>query len=142
MLAIKVENLTKKYGSFKALDNVSFTVEQGELFGILGPNGAGKTTIVNILSTIIKFTSGYAEVAGFDVSKKKDDVRKSIGVVFQEPALDNQLTGRENLEFHAMMYGLSKAERKERINEVLELVALADKQNELVENYSGGMKRR
>ncbi|MFH1127548.1 MAG: ATP-binding cassette domain-containing protein [archaeon] len=142
MDAIKVEKLTKKFGDFVAVDSLSFAVKTGELFGLLGPNGAGKTTTINILSTLLKSTSGHAEVAGFDVSLHKDDVRRSIGIVFQEPALDFQLTGRENLEFHAMMYGMQKKLRDERINEVLSLVELKDKADVLVENYSGGMKRR
>lgn len=142
MFAIKVENLTKKFNGFTAVDGITFSVEEGELFGLLGPNGAGKTTTINMLSTILKITSGKAEVAGFDVSKDTDNVRKSIGIVFQEPALDNKLTGRENLEFHAMMYGISKEERRKRIQQLLELVELEDKADILVEKYSGGMKRR
>ena len=142
MVAIKVENLVKKFNGFVAIDYISFEVKKGELFGLLGPNGAGKTTTINILSTLLKQTSGYAEVAGYDISKDKNNVRKSIGIVFQEPALDNKLTGKENLEFHAMMYGMGKEERRSRIKEVLELVELRDKGDVLVENYSGGMKRR
>ncbi|MCK5548078.1 MAG: ATP-binding cassette domain-containing protein, partial [Thermoplasmata archaeon] len=139
---IKVENLTKKFNGFAAVDDVTFAVDKGELFGLLGPNGAGKTTIINMLSTLLKSTSGRGEVGGFDVSKHKDDVRRSIGVVFQEPALDIQLTGKENLEFHAMMYGIDKATRRKKIKEVIELVELTEKADVLVENYSGGMKRR
>jgi ABC-2 type transport system ATP-binding protein len=142
MYAIEVEKLTKTFNGFVAVDNVSFTVNSGELFGLLGPNGAGKTTTINMLSTLLKKTSGRGEVAGFDISKRKDDVRRSIGVVFQEPALDTKLTGRENLEFHAMMYGMGKNERRKRIEEVLNLVELAEKAKVLVEKYSGGMKRR
>lgn len=142
MDAIKIENLTKEFNSFVAIDHISFNVNQGELFGLLGPNGAGKTTIINMLSTLLKPTSGYAEVGGINVSKNRDAVRNNIGIVFQEPALDDRLTGRENLEFHAMMYGMSKEKRSKRINEVLELVELTDKADVLVENYSGGMKRR
>ena len=140
--AIKVENLTKEFDGVVAVDRISFTVETGELFGLLGPNGAGKTTTINILSTLLKATSGSGEVAGFDISKDKDDIRRSIGVVFQEPALDTKLTGRENLEFHGMMYGIEKEERRRRIKEVLELVELTEKASVLVEKYSGGMKRR
>ena len=140
--AIRVENLTKDFNGFVAVDSISFNVKRGELFGLLGPNGAGKTTTINMLSTLLKSTSGYAELEGLDVSKNKDAVRNNIGIVFQDPALDNRLTGRENLEFHAMMYGIGKEERRKRIKEVLELVELTDKANTLVENYSGGMKRR
>jgi len=142
MDAIRIENLTKNFNSFVAVDRVSFSVPSGELFGLLGPNGAGKTTILNMLSTLLYPTSGYAEVAGFDVSKNKDNVRRNIGIVFQEPALENKLTGRENLDFHAMMYGINKEERRKRITQVLDLVELTDKRNVLVEKYSGGMKRR
>jgi len=142
MEAIKVENLTKRFEDVTAVDQVSFSVQQGELFGLLGPNGAGKTTTINMLSTLLKPTSGRAEVAGFDVAKDRDNVRKSIGIVFQEPALDGKLTGRENLEFHAMMYGIKKAERNRRIDAVLNLVDLTEKAAVLVEKYSGGMKRR
>jgi len=131
-----------KLNSFTAVDNISFTVDAGELFGLLGPNGAGKTTTINILSTLLDATSGYGSVFGFDVSRNKHEVRKNIGVVFQEIALDVKLTGKENLEFHARMYGMGKDERREKVKEVLELVELTDKANVLVETYSGGMKRR
>lgn len=142
MEAIKVESLTKYFNQVIAVNQISFLVEQGELFGLLGPNGAGKTTTINILATILKPTSGRAWIAGYDVLTKKNEVRRSIGVVFQEPALDVKLTGRENLEFHAMMYGYSRAERQDKIKEVLRLVDLEDKADLLVEKYSGGMKRR
>ena len=142
MAAIKVENLVKRFDDVTAVDDISFKVKEGELFGLLGPNGAGKTTTINILSTLIRHTSGYAEVAGISVTGNRDAVRRQIGVVFQEPALDVRLTGRENLQFHAMMYGLTRPEWKERIAQVLELVDLKDKANLLVEKYSGGMKRR
>jgi ABC-2 type transport system ATP-binding protein len=142
MDAIRVENLVKTFDGFTAVDSISFTVGEGELFGLLGPNGAGKTTTINLLSTLLRPTSGSATVAGFDVTRDRDNVRKSIGVVFQEPALDGKLTGRENLEFHTMMYGIGKAERRRRIDEVLALVELVDKAATLVEKYSGGMKRR
>jgi len=140
--AIRAESLTRDFNGFRAVDSLSFEVAEGELFGLLGPNGAGKTTTINMLATLLKPTSGKGEVAGFDVVSRKDDVRRSIGVVFQEPALDTKLTGRENLEFHAMMYGIGKPERRRRIREVLDLVELTDKAGSLVETYSGGMKRR
>jgi ABC-2 type transport system ATP-binding protein len=140
--AITVENLTKRFESLTAVDGISFTVGSGELFALLGPNGAGKTTIINMLITLLPPTSGTARVAGFDVSREKDAVRRHIGIVFQEPALDKDLTGRENLDFHGMMYGLSRAERQQRIAEVLELVELSERADVLVQNYSGGMKRR
>ncbi len=140
--AIQVTNLTKRFDDFTAVDELSFQVKTGELFGLLGPNGAGKTTTLNMLSTLLVPTSGSAFVAGFDVQRRKDDVRRSIGVVFQEAALDTKLTGKENLTFHAMMYGLNREERELRISEVLALVELEEKSGVLVENYSGGMKRR
>ncbi len=139
---IIVKNLTKKFGNLIAVNNISFSVKKGEIFGFLGPNGAGKTTTINILSTLLKKTSGEAFINGFDVSKEKDSVRKNIGIVFQEPALDNRLTGRENLYFHARIYGLTKEESKKKIDELLKLVELENKADKLVMYYSGGMKRR
>ncbi|HDN91043.1 MAG TPA: ATP-binding cassette domain-containing protein, partial [Candidatus Aenigmarchaeota archaeon] len=140
--SIEVYGLTKEFDSLIAVDHISFKVKSGEIFGLLGPNGAGKTTTIHMLTTLLKPTSGTAKVAGFDIIKERNEVRQNIGIVFQEPALDNRLTGRENLEFHAMMYGIEKGEREKRIKEVLELVELADKADVLVRNYSGGMKRR
>ncbi|HDT13313.1 MAG TPA: ATP-binding cassette domain-containing protein [Candidatus Aminicenantes bacterium] len=142
MDAIRVDGLVKTFDGFTAVDGVSFAVAEGELFGLLGPNGAGKTTTINMLSTLLRPTAGGATVAGFDVVRDRDAVRRSIGIVFQEPALDGRLTGLENLEFHTMMYGLAKAERRSRIDEVLALVELTDKASTLVDKYSGGMKRR
>jgi ABC-2 type transport system ATP-binding protein len=139
---IEVVNLTKKYGELIAVNNVSFEVKEGEIFGLLGPNGAGKTTLISMLCTILRPTSGTARVNGFDIVKEEDKVRKSIGIVFQDSSLDNRLTGMENIELHASLYGVPKSERKKRIKEVLELVGLEDKANILVRNYSGGMKRR
>ncbi len=140
---IEVESLVKKFNkNFTAVDNISFSVKEGECFGLLGPNGAGKTTTLNILSTLLLPTSGKAIIAGFDAIKDKSMVRKNIGMVFQEPALDTKLTGRENLEFHAMMYGVDPKTRKERIDYFLNLVELYEKGETLVRNYSGGMKRR
>jgi ABC-2 type transport system ATP-binding protein len=142
MHAIRLEKLTKKFNGVTAVDQISFTVETGELFGLLGPNGAGKTTTINMLSTLLHPTSGKGEVSGFDIVKDRDRVRRSIGIVFQELALDTRLTGRENLEFHALMYGMGKEQRRARIADVLSLVELKEKEKVLVENYSGGMKRR
>ena len=146
MKAIEVENLTKRFdnrgGAIVALDHISFNVENGEIFGMLGPNGSGKTTLIKTLTTLLKPTSGFARVAGFDVTRHKDSVRAAIGVVFQEPALDWRLTGRENLDFHARMYGMKRKEREERLEKVLKLVELEDKADLLVDKYSGGMKRR
>jgi len=142
MDAIRAEGLVKMFDGFTAVDRISFAVEEGELFGLLGPNGAGKTTTINMLATLLRPTAGTALVAGVDVARDRDAVRRAIGIVFQEPALDGRLTGRENLEFHTMMYGLGKAERRRRIDEVLALVELTDKASTPVDKYSGGMKRR
>lgn len=142
MLAIETENLTRNFNELKAVDNVSFKVEEGEIFGLLGPNGAGKTTTIKMMATLLSPTSGRARVWGFDITKQKDEVRNSIGIVFQEPALDNNLTARENLDFHARLYGLNSKTRRERMEEVLNLVGLKEKADILVKNYSGGMKRR
>ncbi len=139
---IKTNNLTKNFDDLTAVDTISFSVKKGEIFGFLGPNGAGKTTTIKMLTTLLHPTKGSAEVAGFDIIGARDKVRRNIGVVFQEPALDIELTGRENLEYHARMYGLSRDKRKTRIEDVLNLVDLEDKKNVLVKNYSGGMKRR
>jgi ABC-2 type transport system ATP-binding protein len=142
MSAIRVEKLKKEFNGLIAVNEISFEVKEGELFGLLGPNGAGKTTTLNMLATLIRPTSGKAFIAGFDVLKERDKVRKSIGMVFQEPALDNYLTGRENLEFHGMMYGLSRREAKKRVKEALKIVELEEFADKLVQTYSGGMKRR
>jgi len=139
---ITTEGLTKKFGDLVAVDNISYSVKKGEVFGFLGPNGAGKTTTIKMLITILNPTGGTATISGFDIIKQRDKVRKNIGIVFQEPALDTELTGEENLEYHARMYGLNKEKRKNRIDEVLKLVDLEDKRGVLVKNYSGGMKRR
>jgi ABC-2 type transport system ATP-binding protein len=142
MDTIQVERLSKAFNGFTAVDAVSFRVPEGELFGLLGPNGAGKTTTINMLATLLKPSGGEARVGGFSVAGDRDGVRRSIGIVFQEAALDNKLTGRENLQFHAMMYGIARAERKQRVAAVLDLVELSGKADILVEKYSGGMKRR
>ncbi len=142
MQAITTTNLTKKFESLTAVDQVCFEVQQGEVFGLLGPNGAGKTTIIKMLSTLSPPTDGDAAVWGHSIATARDDVRRSIGMVFQEPAVDDNLTGRENLDFHARMYGMKKELRRARISEVLALVGLEDKAGTLLKKYSGGMKRR
>lgn len=142
MKAIKAEGLTKNFGNLVAVDKVSLEIEEGELFGMLGPNGAGKTTLAKMLSTLLKPTSGYAEVWGNDVTLKQDEVRRCIGVVFQDPSVDDKLTGKENLDFHARMYGMRKELREKRIAEVLDLVDLTEKADIQLEAYSGGMQRR
>ncbi len=142
MNVVEVQELTRRFKTVTAVDGVSFSVEQGELFGLLGPNGAGKTTLIRMLTTLLSPSSGRAWVAGHDVTRARDRVRECIGIVFQEPALDRQLTGRENLDFHARMYGLKASERRARIAEVLELVELSERADELVEHDSGGTQRR
>jgi len=140
--AIEAHGLTKKFKDLTAVNHVNLEINNGEIFGLLGPNGAGKTTLIHMLGTILPPTGGAAKVAGSDIRKDPDGVRKAIGIVFQEPSLDNRLTGRENLDFHGRMYGMTKDQRSERINKVLEIVGLRDRAGVLVQNYSGGMKRR
>jgi len=140
--AIETRQLTKVYGSLKAVDKVDITVESGEIFGLLGPNGAGKTTIISMLCTILKPTSGTATVNGYDIVKEANKVRKSIGIVFQDPSIDDRLTGRENLYMHANLYGVPASEHKDRIDRILKLVELEDRANDLLRTYSGGMRRR
>ena len=123
---IETHQLTKAYGSFKAVDKLNITVDSGEIFGLLGPNGAGKTTTISMLCTILKPTSGTATINGFDVVKESNKVRKSIGIVFQDPSIDDRLTGRENLYIHANMYGVPPSEQKERIERILKLIELED----------------
>ena len=139
---IAAEQLVKRYGEIEAVRGIDLQVRAGEIFGFLGPNGAGKTTTINILCTLLRATSGRATVAGIDVDHDPAAVRRRIGLVFQDPSLDDQLTGRENLEFHAFVYSVPAALRKQRIAEVLELVDLSDRAGSLVRTYSGGMRRR
>lgn len=142
MSIIEVKNLTRKFKDLTAVDGVSFNVNKGEIFGFLGPNGAGKTTTINILITLLKPSSGQALVNGFDVQSDKDKVRSSIGIIFQDPSLDDKLTGRENLRFHAWLYKVPADKMVNRIDEMLKMVELEKRQKDLVEVYSGGMKRR
>jgi ABC-2 type transport system ATP-binding protein len=139
---IETHRLTKDYNSLKAVDNLDIQVESGEIFGLLGPNGAGKTTTISMLCTILKPTSGTATVNGYDIIKDANSVRKSIGIVFQDPSIDDRLTGRENLYMHANLYGVPASEQKDRINNILKLVELQDRADDLLRTYSGGMRRR
>ena len=139
---IRVENLVKKFGELAAVDDISFNVSPGEIFGFLGPNGAGKTTTINILCTLSKLTSGRAVINGFDVLRQQNQVRQSIGLVFQDPSLDERLTALQNLRFHAMVYNVPATVRSQRIEEMLNMVELWDRRNSIVNTYSGGMKRR
>jgi ABC-2 type transport system ATP-binding protein len=140
--SIETKKLTKAYGPLKAVDSLDITVEKGEIFGLLGPNGAGKTTTVSMLCTILKPTSGTAKVNGYDLVREASKVRKSIGIVFQEPSVDDRLTGRENLFMHANLYGVPASEQRDRIDRILKLVELEDRADDLLRTYSGGMRRR
>ena len=139
---IQLHELKKYFKEVKAVDGVNFSIHQGEIFGLLGPNGAGKTTILNILCTLLQPTSGTATVCNHDIKKDKDAVRRSIGIVFQDPSLDDQLTAYENLDLHGRLYHIPKDTRLKKIDELLELVELSDKKKVLVKTFSGGMKRR
>jgi len=140
--AIQTHQLTKAYGNLKAVDSLNIAVEGGEIFGLLGPNGAGKTTTVSMLCTILKPTSGTATINGFDLVREAGKVRKSIGIVFQDPSVDDRLTGRENLAMHANLFGVPTSEQRDRINRILKLVELEDRADDLMRTYSGGMRRR
>jgi len=142
MKAIEVNNLTKTFGHLVAVDHVSFEVEEGEIFGFLGANGAGKTTTIMMLATARTPTSGTATVSGYDITRAGSKIRESVAVVFEELSLDVDLTGRENLDFHARMYHIPGGVREERVSQALELVGLRTRQNMLVKHYSGGMQRR
>ena len=140
--SIEVKNLTKRFDGFIAVNDISFTVMEGEIFAFLGPNGAGKTTTIKMLTTLLRPSSGHMSINGYDPKENQDGVRHSIGIVFQDASLDEELTAYENLEFHGVLYGISKEIRKDRIHQMLQLVELWDRRNDLVKYFSGGMKRR
>jgi ABC-2 type transport system ATP-binding protein len=142
MSVIKVENLSKRFGDLTAVNNISLEVAEGTIFGFLGPNGAGKTTTINILCTLLAPTSGKVSIAGYDCLKEPSEVRKAIGIVFQDTTLDKDLTAYENLMFHAYLYNVKKSEIKKRIDDALHFVGLYERKNDLVKIFSGGMKRR
>jgi ABC-2 type transport system ATP-binding protein len=142
MPIITVNNLTREFKSLTAVDHVSFSVEEGEVFGFLGPNGAGKTTTINILCTLLAPTSGTAAIAGHDCVRQSDQVRSAIGLIFQDTTLDTGLTAYENLKFHAYLYNLDRKLAEKRIDEMLEVVELSSRKHDLIKNFSGGMKRR
>lgn len=142
MPIIHTEKLSKAYGKLTAVAGLDLDVEEGEVFGLLGPNGAGKTTIIMMLTTLRQPSSGRATVNGFDIAKESSKVRKSVGIVFQDPSSDEILTGSENLKLHGMLYDMPDDLAAKRIDEVLNLVDLADRKNDLVKKYSGGMRRR
>lgn len=139
---IQVKNLTKKFADLTAVNDISFKVKHGEIFAFLGPNGAGKTTSIKILTTLLHPTSGKVIINGFDPVTQQQETRKSFGIVFQDPSLDDELTAYENMEFHGVIYGVPKTLRKQRIEELLKYVDLWERRNSLVKTFSGGMKRR
>jgi ABC-2 type transport system ATP-binding protein len=141
-LAIEVHDLRKSFGDVEAVRGVSFEVAAGEVFGFLGPNGAGKTTTINMLCTLAKPTAGSALVAGHDVVRERDDVRRHIGLVFQDPTLDGYLTAEQNLRLHAELYGVDSALVPDRMRQVLEMVGLWERRDATVMTFSGGMRRR
>jgi ABC-2 type transport system ATP-binding protein len=140
--AISVAQLTKKFGDFTAVNNISFNVKKGEIFAFLGPNGAGKSTTIKMLTTLLKPTEGQISINGNDPSRQQDLVRRSFGIVFQDPSLDDELTAYENMYFHSVLYSVPSRERKGRIEDLMRFVELWDKKDELVKTFSGGMKRR
>ena len=140
--AIEVEALVKTYGAVEAVRGVSFTVAPGEVFGFLGPNGAGKSTTINMLCTLVRPTAGTARVHGFDVAGERGDVRRHIGLVFQDPTLDGYLTAEQNLRLHAELYGIEAGVIRARMRQMLEMVDLWDRRDRPVQTYSGGMRRR
>src|SRR6266496_4282056 len=140
--AISVRGLAKRYGDLEAVAGVDFEVRRGETFGFLGPNGAGKTTTINMLCTLVRPTAGSATVVGFDVATQRDDVRRNIGLVFQDTTLDGYLTAERNLRFHAELYGVPRAQFADRMKQVMEMVGLWDRRGSRVQTFSGGMMRR
>jgi ABC-2 type transport system ATP-binding protein len=139
---IKVKNLTKKFNSFTAVDSINFEIGRGEIFAFLGPNGAGKTTTIKMLTTLLRPTSGEIKLNGTNPVSNSQKARKYFGIVFQDPSLDDELTALENMQFHAVLYSVDKNVRKKKIKELLSLVELWDKRDQLVKKFSGGMKRR
>ncbi len=139
---VKVEKLSKTFGNLKAVDNVSFEIKEGEIFGLLGPNGAGKTTTINMLTTLLKPTSGDAKVCGFNILKQANEVRRNVGVVPQEYTADEDMTGKNNILLCADLYGIPRSDSKPHAEELLKLVELQDAANKKVSTYSGGMRRR
>ena len=140
--AIEVVHLVKRFNGLTAVDDISLSVAPGEIFGFLGPNGAGKTTTINILCTLMRPTSGAARVAGLDVTTQARQVRRAIGIIFQDPSLDERLTAGENLEFHGLLYHVPRSRRRAQIEALLALVQLDDRRHDVVRTFSGGMKRR
>jgi ABC-2 type transport system ATP-binding protein len=140
--AIEVKNLVKKFNEITAVNDISFTVSRGEIFAFLGPNGAGKSTTIKMLTTLLAPTSGCVLVNGFNPVTEQTKVRKSFGIVFQDPSLDDELTAYENMNYHGILYSVPRQLRQERIQGLLQMFELWDRRNHLVKTYSGGMKRR
>jgi ABC-2 type transport system ATP-binding protein len=140
--AIEIRGLRKRYGDLEAVKGIDLEVPAGQIFGFLGPNGAGKSTTIKILCTLVRPTSGDALVAGYNVVEERTEVRRHIGLVFQEPTLDEYLTAEQNLKFHAEIYGMAKAAIPARLDSVLEMVGLSDRRRDRVSTFSGGLKRR
>jgi len=140
--AVLVDGLVKRYGDLEAVRGIDFTVATGETFGFLGPNGAGKSTTINMLCTLVDPSGGSARVAGHDVRRERDQVRRNIGLVFQDTTLDSYLTAEENMRLHAELYGMPRGAVAQRLRQVMEMVGLWDRRDSLVGTYSGGMKRR
>src|SRR5919201_1029287 len=143
---VRVQDLVKQYGNgkhaVKAVNGVTFDVQAGEIFGFLGPNGAGKTTTISVLCTLLRPTAGSVSIAGYEVTRQPDDVRRSIGLIFQDPTLDGQLTAQENLDFHAFAYDVPPDQARERGEALLKLLDLWDRRHDQTKTFSGGMKRR
>ena len=139
---ITIKNLSKRYENLTVVHNLNLTIEENEVFGLLGPNGAGKTTTIHMLATLLKPSSGTAKVNGYDIINEASKVRASIGIVFQAPSSDDMLTGYENLKLHSLLYAVPRGIRERRIAEVLDLVGLAERKDDQVKKYSGGMRRR
>ncbi len=139
---ISVNNVTKKFKNFTAVDNISFNVKKGEIFAFLGPNGAGKSTTIKMLTTLLHQDLGTIEINGYDTTKQQTEVRKSFGIVFQDTSLDTELTAYENMDFHATLYNINKKKKKKIILELLDFVGLLDRKDSIVKTFSGGMKRR
>jgi ABC-2 type transport system ATP-binding protein len=140
--AVEARDVVKTFGDIKAVDHVSFGVKPGEIFAFLGPNGAGKSTTIKMLTTMLRPTSGKLYLNGHDVAREQDSVRKSFGIVFQDPSLEEELTAYENMEFHAVLYGVPKKQMAKRIEDLMRLVDLWDRRKSYVKTYSGGMRRR
>lgn len=139
---IGAQGVTKRFGDIRAVDDISFDVQEGEIFAFLGPNGAGKSTTIKMLTTMLRPTSGKLTLDGHDVAKERDSARKAFGIVFQDPSLDEELSAYENMDLHGALYSVPKAERQVRIKELLKLVELDGRQDYMVKTFSGGMRRR